>query len=176
MISAQSTQGITHISGQIGFAFGPVTLALETLGPFRLPEYAGSLFRGGFGKFFRELTVPRNALCTGCPGNDTVRLFPRVFESPGGSFAVYGAAEVSERAASVCLTPPPDQRGVVAAGTTMTLQIALIGPGLQYLPHFIRVFEAMGAGGSFGGRFRVSGVLSGTRQERRSTTGGRVGS
>ena len=33
----------------------PLTFHLETLGPLRLPDYAGALFRGGFGKFFRDL-------------------------------------------------------------------------------------------------------------------------
>ena len=33
----------------------PLRLHLVTTGAFRTPEYKGSLFRGGFGQFFRDL-------------------------------------------------------------------------------------------------------------------------
>src|SRR5574341_1022656 len=50
-----------------GLRIAPLRLRLETVGPFRTPEYKGALFRGGFGQFFRDLVcVTRAPVCTGC--------------------------------------------------------------------------------------------------------------
>ena len=41
----------------------PLRFRLETLGPFRVPEYKGALFRGGFGQFFRDLVCITRRRC-----------------------------------------------------------------------------------------------------------------
>ncbi len=58
------------------------------------------------------------------------------------------------------LVPPLDNGTELAAGTSLDLGITLIGRGIDYLPHFIRVFEGMGSDGRYGGRFRIRSVVS----------------
>src|SRR5437868_986950 len=46
----------------------PLTIHCETTGAVKLPEYAGGVFRSGFGYFFRNLVcTTAQPTCTGCP-------------------------------------------------------------------------------------------------------------
>jgi len=48
-------------------AVSALELRLQAQGPMRLPEYAGALLRGGFGKYLRELVCRTGAhRCEGC--------------------------------------------------------------------------------------------------------------
>jgi len=142
------------------FALAPVSLQLETTSAFRLPEYAGALFRGGFGKFFRDLVcTTHKPVCAGCPEIDHCS-YAQVFESPVDPSQFTVLRKYPNAPHPFVLTPPLHTKGLLPAGSIISLQLALIGPGIEYLPYFIHVFDAMGSRGSFGGRFRVSSVKS----------------
>jgi hypothetical protein len=58
------------------------------------------------------------------------------------------------------LVPPLDRRTTIPAGANLELGVTLIGRGIDYLPHFIRVFDSMGRNGRYGGPFRIRSVIS----------------
>ncbi len=60
----------------------PLRIEIETVGVFRAPEYQGALFRGGFGKYFRDLScVTRAPDCQGCLRTQGCP-YSLVFETP----------------------------------------------------------------------------------------------
>ena len=143
-----------------GLLIAPLYLHVSTTTPFRTPEYKGSLFRGGFGQFFRDLVcLTRAPSCAGCAHLETCP-YSLVFETP----VIPGKFEVLRKYPHAphpfVLTPPLDPRTSLPAGERLTLSLTLIGRGLDYLPHFIHVFDAMGASGRYGGAFRITSVAS----------------
>ncbi|HEU0142210.1 MAG TPA: hypothetical protein VFQ79_20985, partial [Bryobacteraceae bacterium] len=58
------------------------------------------------------------------------------------------------------LVPPAASATLLSPGTAMTARVTLIGNGAVFLPHFIRVFEAMGASGRYGGAFHLEDIVS----------------
>jgi hypothetical protein len=141
----------------ITFPVYPAEFLLRTVTPFDGPEYRGGLFRGGFGKYFRELVCTTGApACGGCPHLDACP-YSKVFETPVQPEKMAVLRKYPNAPHPFVLRPPPEQ-GRVTAGHVMRLGVTWIGPGLNYLPHFIRVFDEMGRGGTFGGKFRVETV------------------
>jgi len=138
----------------------PLCFRIETLGPFRVPEYKGALFRGGFGQYFRDMVcVTRAPVCTDCPHLSTCP-YSTVFETPviPSQFSVL--RKYPNAPHPFVLVPPLDGRTAIPPQTVLELGVTLIGRGIDYLPHFIQVFEGMGRDGRYGGRFRVRGVVS----------------
>jgi len=143
----------------------PLVFRLETLSAFRLPEYAGSLFRGGFGRFFRELVCTTGAqVCTGCPHLRTCR-YSRVFDTPVDPerFAILKGLPNAPH--PFVLTPPFEGSRIVGPGNQLQIRVTLIGSGVEHLPHFLVVFDAMGRNGGFGGRFRVAEVTAADKRQ-----------
>ena len=93
----------------------PLRFHLETTGPFRVPEYKGGLFRGGFGQFFRDLVCQTRApKCTGCPHLETCA-YAVVFETPVNStFSVL--RKYPNAPHPFTMTPPLDSRTQLGAG------------------------------------------------------------
>jgi hypothetical protein len=58
------------------------------------------------------------------------------------------------------LTPPLNPDRHLPAGTPLILPLTLIGHGLNYLPHFIVAFEALGRQGRFGGSFQLERITN----------------
>jgi len=113
---------------------------LETTGLFRVPEYKGALFRGGFGEYFREMVcVTRAPVCTGCPHLSTCP-YSLVFETPVLSDRFRVLRKYPNAPHPFVLTPPLDGRTSIPPGTSMEVGVTLIGRGIDYLPHFIQVF------------------------------------
>jgi len=138
----------------------PLRFRLETMGPFRVPEYKGALFRGGFGQFFRDLVcITRAPVCTGC-AHLARCAYSLVFETPVQPETFTVLRKYPNAPHPFVMTPPLDARTAIAAGVEMALDVTLIGRGVEYLPHFIYVLEKMGASGRYGGRFRVRSVVS----------------
>jgi hypothetical protein len=138
----------------------PLCFRLETLGPFRVPEYKGALFRGGFGQYFRDLVcVTRMPVCTGCPHLANCA-YSTVFETPVIPDQFTVLKKYPNAPHPFVLVPPLDSRTDLAVRTSLDLGITLIGRGIDHLPHFIRVFEGMGGDGRYGGRFRIRSVVS----------------
>ena len=139
----------------------PLCFRLETVGPFRVPEYKGALFRGGFGQYFREMVcVTRAPVCTDCPHLSTCP-YSTVFETPVLPDQFTVLRKYPNAPHPFVLVPPLDQRTALPPGTSLELGVSLIGRGIEYLPHFIQVLEGMGRDGRYGGRFRLRSVVSG---------------
>ena len=138
----------------------PLRFRLETMGPFRVPEYKGALFRGGFGQFFRDLVcITRAPACTGC-AHLARCAYSLVFETPVQPETFTVLRKYPNAPHPFVMTPPLDARTAMAAGVEMALDVTLIGRGVEYLPHFVYVLEKMGASGRYGGRFGVRSVVS----------------
>lgn len=138
----------------------PLCFRIETLGPFRVPEYKGALFRGGFGQYFRDMVcVTRAPMCTNCPHLSTCP-YSTVFETPviPSQFSVL--RKYPNAPHPFVLVPPLDGRTAIPPQTILELGVTLIGRGIDYLPHFIQVFDGMGRDGRYGGRFRLRSVVS----------------
>jgi len=149
-----------HPLSVLSLRITPLRFHLETLGPFRVPEYKGALFRGGFGQFFRDLVcITRVPVCAGCPHLASCA-YSLVFETPVQPETFTVLRKYPNAPHPFVMTPPLDTRTALAAGVQMGLDVTLIGRGVEYLPHFIHVLEAMGASGRYGGRFRLRGVVS----------------
>jgi len=143
----------------------PLRLRLETSGPFRVPEYKGALFRGGFGQFFRDLVcVTRAPVCTGCPHLTTCP-YSTVFETPVIAEQFTVLRKYPNAPHPFVLAPPLDARTSLPPGTILELGITLIGRGIDSLPYFIRVLEGMGEDGRYGGRFRLRSVVAGQQPD-----------
>jgi hypothetical protein len=133
----------------------PLAFRLEAVSAIQLPEYAGAMFRGGFGKFFRELVCTMGApVCMGCPELRACR-YAQVFETPVDPERFPVLKGLPNAPHPFVMSPPVGAGRVVSSGSEFEVGVTLIGSGVEHLPHFIVVFDAMGRGGRFGGRFRV---------------------
>jgi hypothetical protein len=160
VLTSQDRGSLLTAQHMFSLRITPLRFRLETLGPFRVPEYKGALFRGGFGQFFRDLVcVTRAPNCTGCP-HLSACAFSLVFETPVQPESFTVLRKYPNAPHPFVMTPPLDARTAIAAGVELALDVTLIGRGVEYLPHFIHVIEAMGAAGRYGGRFRLRSVVS----------------
>ncbi len=140
----------------------PLRVELELVGPFHAPEYLGGLLRGGFGKYFRDLTcITRAPTCENCRHTDNCP-YSTVFETPVNAARFPVLRKYPNAPHPFVLSPEMRQDRCYSAGSTLSLSLTLIGPGSRYFPHFLAVLDAMGREGRFGGRFRVRRVLSAT--------------
>lgn len=146
--------------GLLSLRITPLRFRLETLGPFRVPEYKGALFRGGFGQFFRDLVcITKASACTGCPHLSSCA-YSLVFETPVQPDTFTVLRKYPNAPHPFVMTPPLDARTAITAGVELALDVTLIGRGAECLPLFIYVLEAMGASGRYGGRFALRSVVS----------------
>jgi hypothetical protein len=142
-----------------GLRIAPLSLRLETVGPFRAPEFKGALFRGGLGQFFREMVcTTRLPVCKGCSEVGTCG-YSTVFETPVIPERLSVLRKYPNAPHPFVLTPPLDGRTTIPAGASMELGLTLIGDGIEHLPDFVAVFDAMGRSGRYGGPFRVRSVV-----------------
>ena len=146
------------------FPLAPLRFWLEIRAPFHVPEYKGALFRGGFGRFFRDLAcVTQAAQCGGCVHLATCP-YSLVFETPVIQEHMAVLRKYTHAPHPFVLVPPVDGRTLLPPGAAAPVELTLIGPGIRHLPHFIRGFEAMGESGRFGGRFRLRSVVSAVKR------------
>lgn len=141
------------MGGALTVATFRLSLVADT--ELRLPRYAGSTFRGGFGMAFKHLVcVNPTRICEGCP----VRMqcaYTYVFETPPtvdeSIFSRYPAVPHP-----FVIVPPGDGRreGRYRPGDAFTLDLTLIGHGLSYLPYFLYTFDRLGRQGVGPGRGR----------------------
>ncbi|MBZ5724341.1 MAG: CRISPR system precrRNA processing endoribonuclease RAMP protein Cas6 [Acidobacteriia bacterium] len=104
-------------------------------------------------------------MCTNCPHLATCP-YSTVFETPVIPDQFTVLRKYPNAPHPFVLVPPLDQRTALPPGTPLELGITLIGRGIEYLPHFIQVFEGMGRDGRYGGRFRLRSVVSAVESER----------
>lgn len=138
----------------------PLRFHLKTTTSFRLPEYKGAIFRGGFGQFFRDLVCTTRApSCAGCP-HVTSCPYSIVFETPVIPEDFTILKKYPNAPHPFVLTPPLDRREMLPPGLDLSVDFTLIGRGLDYFPHFIHVVDAMGRSGRYGGVFRIERITA----------------
>jgi hypothetical protein len=138
---------------------GHYRLGFRALAPIHLPVYAGSAWRGLFGRALkRTVCVTREPDCKTCLLYRSC-VYPYVFETPPGP-----EAEKMRRYSAAphpyVLRPATDGRRHYAPGDGLDLELVLIGRANQHLPYVIHAFRQAGelGLGPSDGRFALEGV------------------
>jgi CRISPR-associated endoribonuclease Cas6 len=113
--------------------------------PLRLPAYAGSAWRGAFGRALKHLVcITDEPTCPACPFYRSC-IYPYLFETPPdpnvGKLTRYTAAP------HPYVLIPDGHGGAVAENETVALEITLLGRGNQHLPYVIHALEQAGRRG-----------------------------
>lgn len=130
--------------------------AVETL---YLPPYPGSTFRGGLGNWFkRTLCISRDKRCETCLPKERCA-YSYCFETPAED---KGEAKSSNWPHPYVLEPPPGNKTTYQKGEELSLNLVLIGKGIDFLPYFVFVFDELGRKGIGRGRggYRLEKVES----------------
>ncbi len=120
-------------------------LTFRAADDLRLPAYAGSAWRGAFGRALKRLVcVTRELACPPCLLYRSC-LYPYVFETPPdpgvGKLTRYPAAP------HPYVLVPNARGGAIAAGDTLTLDVILFGHGNRHLPYVIHALNQAGQRG-----------------------------
>jgi CRISPR-associated endoribonuclease Cas6 len=133
---------------------------LHAIEPIKLPQFAGSTFRGAFGSMFRRIACAPHCdaaknclLATACA---YARVFEALPDVPG-----YQPAAKSEAPRPFIIHPPPSETPL-KAGEEFSFHLVLAGAAINYLPYFILTWRELGriGIGSAHGRFRLVTVES----------------
>jgi len=112
---------------------------------FRLPDYAGSAWRGAFGRALKRLVcVTRESDCTRCMLYRSCS-YPYLFDTPPDP-----DAKMMRKATAVphpYVLTPNARRGPVAVGEPVGVQLTLFGHALRQLPYCIHALSQAGAHG-----------------------------
>ena len=113
-----------------------------------LPDYYGSMLRGGLGVYFRRLVCvqPQVTHCRDCALLHQCA-FPYVFETPLPPH-VPSAAHLQQ--VSPYLLSPVTGGGDKPAGTWLEFDLTLFGRAVDYLPYFIISYRQLGEHGGLG--------------------------
>lgn len=134
---------------------------LRAAEPIRLPQFAGSTFRGAFGGMFRRIACAPHCADAGDCLLASACAYARVFEArpdvPG-----YQSAANSEVPRPFIIHPPPTE-APLKPGEAFSFHLVLVGAAINYLPYFILTWRELGRVGIGGaqGRFRLEAVESG---------------
>lgn len=152
------TQGIAEALRAIRWARFRLLLRMQD--PLRLPAYAGSMFRGGFGHAFKRITCAlRHGDCDACLLGPQC-LYQYVFESiPSADGDLLRKDQAAPH--PFIIEPPLDGRRDYAPGDHLELGLTLIGRGVDCLPYFIVAFDELGRTGlgRANSRFLLTEVL-----------------
>ena len=131
-----------------------LSLTCEALSQINLPIFAGSAFRGIFGRALKDLAcVARNTPCPECPSKERCA-YPGVFEIQGNpSLPIY--QKVSDLPRPFVLEPPTDSK--IAPGQNFEVRLYLFGNAINHYPWVIQAFARVGSRGvGFGrGKYKV---------------------
>lgn len=113
-------------------------LEFSTLDAVRLPAYAGSAWRGVFGRALKRLVcVTREPACPSCLLYRSC-VYPYLFETPpdpaAGKLRKYTAAPHP-------FVLRPGGGGAHAAGATVSVDVVLFGQGNRQLPYVLHAFD-----------------------------------
>lgn len=120
-------------------------LRFRAAAPLRLPDYAGSAWRGGFGRALKRLVcVTREPHCPDCLLYRSCA-YPYLFETPSDpADALLGKASAAPHPFVLC---PSAAAGTYRPGAVLTLELTLFGHGNRQLPYVIHALEQAGRRG-----------------------------
>ena len=134
--------------------------------PIRLPDYAGSMLRGGFGHALRKLAcMTRQKECTGCPLLSSCP-YPAIFAPPPP--AAHTLQKFSQIPVPYIIEPPDWGASLVGEGEAFSFHVVLVGRALRELPLIILAWRrafARGVGTGEGTAELVRVVHCGEAQE-----------
>ena len=113
--------------------------------PLSFPAYAGSTWRGAFGKALRRaVCVTRQPECGGCLLQRNC-VYSLVFETPAGAEPLLSKGNAAPR--PYLLHPLSTSGQTYQAGETLRIQLTLFGRALEHLPYLIHSIQQMGQQG-----------------------------
>lgn len=142
------------------FEFSYFTFRLRVLSKIQMPSFKGTILRSSFGKHFRQVVCMQKGIDCGacffgfkCP-------YAFIFESPRLKKENYWHA--SHDPHPFVFNFSQAEKSIYLPGEELCLNLLLVGEGIDYLPHFVLVFEDMGRAGigNGRGRFEVAEVLA----------------
>jgi hypothetical protein len=121
-------------------------LVFRVVEPLRLPDYAGSAWRGAFGRALKRLVcVTRERHCPDCLLYRSCA-YPYIFETPPDpADGLLGKASAAPH--PFVLLPDGAARGVHSPGETLALDLTLFGHGNRQLPYMIHALDQAGRHG-----------------------------
>lgn len=121
-------------------------LRFRAIDPLRLPDYAGSAWRGAFGRSLKRLVcVTREPRCPDCLLYRSCA-YPYVFETPSDP-ADELLGKVGAAPHPFVLLPDGAARGVRVPGELLPLDLTLFGHGNRQLPYIIHALDQAGRQG-----------------------------
>lgn len=118
-----------------------------------LPEFKGSVVRGGFGTTFKRLACVFTGAPAGAP-EKSCRECPVARDCPYKAVFESSPTEGAERLGNLQDIPRPfvlripnDPRTEYMPGDHLEWEVVLAGHTRKYLPHFVVTFKALGEGG-----------------------------
>ncbi len=133
-------------------------LTFQVTEPLSMPAYAGSTWRGVFGRALKKLVcvAPQQSQCPTCLLYRSC-IYPYIFETPpdpdAGKMRKYNAAPHP-----FVLFPNDTPAGRLPIGTTVTPELTLFGQSNRYLPYLIHTFDQAGQRGLRGGQLALKAV------------------
>lgn len=122
-----------------------------------LPGYKGSVFRGAFGRAFREVVcrAPSGKECTAC--RFRAQCIYKAFFEPSPPSVYPDANKFNSAPAPYILNPPLSKCQAFYPGNILEFELVLVGRAIVGLPHFIYAFMEAGRRGLGGerGKYRV---------------------
>lgn len=138
------------------FEFSYFTFRLRVLSKIQMPSFKGTILRSSFGKHFRRVVCMQKGTDCGvcffgfkCP-------YAFIFESPRLKKESYWHA--SHDPHPFVFNFSQAEKSIYLPGEELCLNLLLVGEGIDYLPHFVLVFEDMGRTGIGNGRGRFEVV------------------
>jgi hypothetical protein len=121
-------------------------LSFQTVSVAHFPNYAGSAWRGIFGRALKRLVcVTREPVCANCLLYRSC-VYPYIFETPPDP-QVGKLRKCTAAPHPFVLVPNTEAKGTLPAGTNFTLDITLFGHGNRYLPYVIHALNQAGRQG-----------------------------
>jgi len=125
------------------FRLSKYKLILKAKEPMFLPEYKGSMFRGGFGYTLRHICCSsKEGNCKECLLKEKCP-YAYIFEtSPPAEVKHFGRNKEVPR--PYIFEPPLDSKREFRAGEDLVFHLVLIGKAIDYLPYFIYTVRELG--------------------------------
>lgn len=113
--------------------------------PLSFPAYAGSTWRGAFGRALRRsVCVTRQPQCEGCLLQRHC-VYSQIFETPAGAEPLLSKGNAAPR--PYLLHPLSTSGQSYQVGDALRIQLTLLGQSLSYLPYLIHSMQQMGEQG-----------------------------
>jgi len=125
------------------FRLAKYRITIKSLEPMILPEFKGSMLRGGFGHVFKRICcATREETCDSCLIKQSCP-YAYVFETAPPEDAKHMAAHYKIPHPYI-FEPPPDEKTMYDTGELLDFHLILIDKGIDYLPYFIFAIRELG--------------------------------